>query len=46
MNIEYKRDLNGNYLIIECDVKENNKNYQYEMLANNEIEGFLKCDIR
>lgn len=41
MNVEYRRDLNHNYLIIQSE--ESFFDYQVRMLACNRISGLLEC---
>lgn len=44
--IEFKRDLNNNYLIMEIDGEISASDYQIRMITVNAIGGLLKCNTR
>lgn len=46
MNIEYKRDLNHNYVILQSPGTVDTSTYQVRMILSNDIGGLLHCSIR
>ena len=46
MQIEYRRDLNHNYVILESTDEIDTNCYQVRMILSNDIRGFLPCSIR
>lgn len=46
MNIEHRRDLNHNYVILESPGDIDTGTYQVRMVISNDIEGLLQCSIR
>lgn len=46
MDIEYKRDLNQNYLVINEENMVSPEDYQIRMFTANDIKGLLKCNLR
>lgn len=46
MQVEYKRDVNHNYLILKSEGEVNTSSYQVRMLAGNVIPHILKCRIQ
>lgn len=46
MNIEYRRDLNHNYVVLESPSKIDTSAYQVRMIISNDINGLLPCSIR
>ena len=46
MNIRYRNDLYGNYMLIEIPKGENTNQYSFKMLEQNHIAGVLKCQER
>lgn len=46
MNIEYKRDLNHNYIILESPAFVDTSTYQVRMILSNDISGLLSCNLR
>lgn len=46
MNIEYKRDLNHNYMILESPASVDTSTYQVRMILSNDISGLLACSLR
>ena len=45
MQIDYKRDLNHNYMIIREEGEPDAASYQIRMLQTNSITGILECRI-
>lgn len=46
MNIEYRRDLNHNYVVLESPNEIDTSTYQVRMIISNDINGLLPCSIR
>lgn len=46
MNIEYRRDLNHNYMVLESPSEIDTGTYQVRMIISNDINGLLPCSIR
>lgn len=46
MNIEYKRDLNHNYVILDSPDLADTSAYQVRMILSNDISGLLTCSLR
>lgn len=44
MNLEYKRDLNHNYLILSAK-QQGRENYQSKMMERNTVSGILPCTV-
>lgn len=45
MQIDYRRDIHHNYLILSGDDPPDTASYQVRMLMANQIEGFLPCNV-
>lgn len=45
MRVDYKRDINHNFLIIQGEEETDISSYQVRMLVTNTIEGLLPCTI-
>ena len=45
MQIDYRRDIHHNYLILSGDDPPDTASYQVRMLMANQIEGFLPCKV-
>ena len=45
MQIDYRRDLNRNYLILHGDQEADTGSYQIRMMLTNRIPGLLSCRI-
>lgn len=43
MQVDYKRDLNHNYMIIRKEGEPDAASYQIRMLQTNSISGILEC---
>lgn len=46
MKAEYKRDLNGNYLVLYEEEEPDTSSYQMRMLVGNTIPSVLKCRVQ
>lgn len=46
MKSEYKRDINGNYLVLYENEEPDTSSYQMRMLVGNTIPSFLKCRVQ
>ncbi|MDD3279385.1 MAG: DUF6382 domain-containing protein [Lachnospiraceae bacterium] len=46
MEIEYRRDLNHNYVVLESEKEIATDSYQVRMILANDIGGFLSCTIQ
>ena len=46
MQIDYKRDLNHTYVILQEEKEPDTASYQIRMLLTNAIPGLLDCKIR
>lgn len=46
MQIEYRRDLNHNYVVLESNQPVQTDGYQVRMILSNDIAGFLPCTIQ
>lgn len=46
MQIEYRRDLNHNYVVLEREKAVQTDGYQVRMILSNDIAGLLPCTIR
>ncbi|MBA4685659.1 MAG: FHA domain-containing protein [Candidatus Galacturonibacter soehngenii] len=46
MQLEFKRDLNNNYMILSDDSLSNSDDYRVRMLISNKIPFILKCNVR
>ena len=45
MKSEYKRDINGNYLVLYENEEPDTSSYQMRMLVGNSIPSILKCSL-
>lgn len=43
---KYFKDYRHNYMILKCEEKETGENYIRSMLAQNKIDGIVKCSVR
>ena len=46
MKSEYKRDINGNYLVLYENEEPDTSSYQMRMLVGNSIPSILKCRVQ
>ena len=46
MKSEYKRDINGNYLVLYENEEPDTSTYQMRMLVGNSIPSILKCRVQ
>ena len=46
MKSEYKRDINGNYLMLYENEEPDTSSYQMRMLVGNSIPSILKCRVQ
>lgn len=46
MEVEYRRDLGHNYVVLGCQDQVDTTSYQVRMMLSNDIEGLLGCSIR
>ncbi len=46
LQVEYKRDMYKNYLIIKEDAIKDRESYEMKMVTNNQIQGLLKVESR
>ena len=45
-NLEYRKNMDKNYLIVPCAGEMNEKDYQVRMICENRIDGLLSCKMR
>ena len=46
MKLEYKRELDHNYLVLEEEQGEQREGYEIYMLEENQIPGLLSCTLQ
>lgn len=46
MEVSYQRDMNHNYMILECEGSLDEESYETRMIFANKIPGLLPCHIR
>jgi hypothetical protein len=43
---KYYRDYRHSYMILQCEEKPDNRNYQYKMLISGKLPELLACSVR